>query len=64
MLFPFVKMVEDHEGWMDDMRFCNLFNNISVISGQWKADSERLCAIELHLRLGGFCLERGSNSVH
>ena len=28
--------------WMDDMRFYVLFNSISVISGLWKVDNERL----------------------
>ena len=29
-------------GWMDDLRFYVLFNSISVISGQWVGDNERL----------------------
>ena len=49
--------------WMDDMRFYVLSNSISVISRRWKVDNERLCAMELHLRLRRFRLERGSNSV-
>ena len=36
-------------GWMDDMRFYVLFNSISVISGRWKVDNERLCAMKLRL---------------
>ena len=28
---------------MDDLRFYVLFNSVSVISGQWKVDNERLC---------------------
>ena len=48
--------------WMDDLRFYVLFNNISVISGQWEVDNERLCAMELRLRLSRFRFERGSNS--
>ena len=32
---------------MDDMRFYVLFNSISVISGRWEVDNERLCAMEL-----------------
>ena len=32
---------------MDDLRFYVLFNNISVISGRWLDDNERLCAREL-----------------
>ena len=37
------------DGWMDDMRFYVLFNTISVISGRWKVDNERLCAMKLRL---------------
>ena len=37
--------------WMDDLRFYVLFNSISVISGQWDVDNERLCAMELPLPL-------------
>ena len=43
--------------------FFVLFNNISVISGRWEVDKERLCAMELRLWLRKFRLERGSNSV-
>ena len=39
------------KGWMDDLQFYVLFNSISVISGQWADDNERLCAIEPHLEL-------------
>ena len=49
-------------GWMDDLRFYVLFNSISVISGRWADDNERLCAMEPRLRLRRFRLERGSNS--
>ena len=31
---------------MDDLRFYVLFNSISVISGRWEVDNERLCAME------------------
>ena len=48
-------------GWMDDLRFYVLFNSVSVISGRWADDNERVCAMEPRLRLGRFCLERGSN---
>ena len=48
--------------WMDDFRFYVLFIRISVISGQWPGDNERLCAIEPHLRLGGFRVQGPSNS--
>ena len=37
------------DGWMDDMRLYVLFNSISVISGRWKVDNERLCAMKLRL---------------
>ena len=47
---------------MNDLHFYVPFNNISVISGQWADDNERLCAIEPHLRLRRFCLKQGSNS--
>ena len=33
------------------------FNSVSIISGQWEVDYERLCAVELRLRLRRFCLE-------
>ena len=42
---------------MDDLRFYVLFNSISVISGRSIDDNERLCAMELRLRLRRFHLE-------
>ena len=36
---------------MDDLQFYVVFNSISVISGRWEVDNERLCAMELRLRL-------------
>ena len=36
--------------WMDDLRFYALFNSISVVSGQWEGDNEKLCAMEPCLR--------------
>ena len=36
---------------MDDLRFYVLFNSISVISGRWADDNERLCAMEPCLRM-------------
>ena len=39
------------DGCMDDMRFFVLFNSISVISGLWADDNERLCAMEPLLRM-------------
>ena len=47
------------DGWMNDLRLCILFNNISVISGQLEVDNERLCAMEPRLGLVRFCLEQG-----
>ena len=44
------------DGWMDDLRFYVLFNSISVISGRCLDDNERLCAMELCLRLRRFHL--------
>ena len=41
---------------MDDLRFYVLFNCITVISGRWADDNERLCAMEPHLQLRRFCL--------
>ena len=40
------------DGWMDDLRFYVLFNSDSVIS--WEVDNERLCAMQLCLRLRRF----------
>ena len=45
------------DGWMDDLRFYVLFNSISVISGRCLDDNERLCAMELRLRMRSFHLE-------
>ena len=50
-------------GWMDDLRFYDLFNSVSVISGRWEVDNERLCAMELCLWLRRFGLERELNLV-
>ena len=49
-------------GWIDDLRCYALFNSISVISGRWADNNERLCAMDPNLRLRRFCLERDSNS--
>ena len=32
--------------WMDDLQFYVLFNSISVKSGKWLRDNEKLCAME------------------
>ena len=39
---------------MDDLRFHILSNSISIISGRWTADNERLCAMEPRLRMKEF----------
>ena len=49
-------------GWMDDLPLYVLFDSISFISGRWKVDNERLCAMKLRLRLRRFRHKRGSNS--
>ena len=46
---------------MDDLRFYMFFNSVSVISGGWAVDNEKLCEMELHLWLRSICHERGSN---
>ena len=44
-------------GWMDGwLAIYALFNSISVISGRWEVDNERLCAMELRVRLRRFRL--------
>ena len=40
----------------------SFFNSISVISGQWADDNERLCTMEPCLQLRRFCFEQGLNS--
>ena len=49
------------DGWMDDLQFNVLFKNISVISGRWTDDNERLGAMKPRLRLRRLRIERGSN---
>ena len=49
-------------GWMDDLRFYVLVNSISVISGKWEDDNERLCAMEPRLRLNKSSPLSGLNS--
>ena len=61
--FAFESSKQLAHGWMDDLRFYVLFNSILVISGQRKVDNERLCAMELRLRLRRFRLDQESNSV-
>ena len=40
--------------WMDDLLFYVLLNSISVISRRCSDDDERLCAMELCIRLRRF----------
>ena len=47
------------DGWMEDLRLYVLFNSILVISGRWLDDNERLCAMELRLRLERFLSQAG-----
>ena len=44
---------------MDDLQFYILSNSISVISGQWEVDNERLYAMELCLGLKRFLPQAG-----
>ena len=44
---------------MDDLRVYILLNSISVISGRWADDNERLCVMESSIRLRQYFLERG-----
>ena len=37
------------DGRMNDRPFYFPFNSVSVLSGQWACDNERLCAMELCL---------------
>ena len=41
-------------GWMDHLQFYTFFNSISVISGLWEGDNERLSAMKLCLQLERF----------
>ena len=43
---------------MDDLQFYVLFNSISIISGRWANDNERLCAMKSRERLRRFRLDR------
>ena len=51
-----IQMVEWMDGWMT-CDFTLFLNSISVISGRCSDDNERLCAMELRLRLRRFHLE-------
>ena len=59
----FWKLNEWMNGSLDDLRFNVLSNSISVISGRWADNNERLCAMESRLqllinRLGGLSLPK------
>ena len=42
-------MVYEYNGRMEELGFYIPINSISVISGQWKGEHERLCAMKHHL---------------
>ena len=54
--FPIKKKFSrsEYNRLMDVLRFYVLFNSMSVISGQWADENERLCAMKLRLRLRRF----------
>ena len=39
------------DGWIDDLRLYVLLNSISVITGRWEVENEKLCAMEPRFRL-------------
>ena len=45
---------------MDDLRFSVLFNSVSITSGRWADDNEKLCAMEPGLRAVGKSLPPGT----
>ena len=47
--------------WMDDLQFNTLFISISVMSGPWMDDNERLCVMESYWSFSRFRFEQGSN---
>ena len=53
--FKFV-LDEIWEGWMDGLLLYVFFNSLSVISGRWADDNERLFAMEPRLRRRRFRL--------
>ena len=48
-IYHLIHVLKDE--WMDDLQFYVLLNSISVISGRYMDDNERLCAMELRLGL-------------
>ena len=59
MTDPTIMYMQRLTGWMDDLLFYILFNSISVISGHWEGDNERLFPMEPCLQLKRFRLEVG-----
>ena len=47
--------------WMDDLQFNILFISISVMSGPWVDDNERLCVMESYWSFRRFRFQQGSN---
>ena len=37
------------DGWIDELRFKVTFNSILFISGRWKGEHERFCAVKRRL---------------
>ena len=48
---------------MDDLQFYVLFNSISVRSGRWEFDNERLFATETRLRLKSLTSTAGLSAL-
>ena len=49
------------DGWMDgwmDGNFTSFVKSISVISGQWQNDNEKLCAMKPHLWFNSLTIEK------
>ena len=47
--FIFISLQGSLRWMIDDLWFYVLLNSISVISGRWEDDNERLCALEPHV---------------
>ena len=50
------------DGWMNDLRFYVVFSSVSVISGRWDVDNERLSGMETILRSGQNRLFKNKNA--
>ena len=61
MQLSWLSKLSDEYQKIADLQFYVLFNSMSVISGQWADDNERLCVMEPYLWLRRTCLECGSN---